>query len=386
MTREQWSKLSGLFEVIWKSPDRHDLAMMLAGAFVKEGYRQSDARDVVFQVCSVTQDREVEDRLRAVDDTYKAASLGQPVKAFRDLEAKLPPDTMGYFRELLGVRTTAPTPIAEDDEDPYTIPFRLTERQSFPSHPMLIDRILPSDPRGCVGYLVGLSQSFKSYLAIDWACHVSQGLNWQGNECSQGQVYYVAAEGQYEDLMSRLRAWESESKIRAENVFARLSPVNLASPTAVERAIDRIERKRLKPRLIIFDTLSQCGGDMQENSSDDARRIYRSCKEFATNFGATVLVVAHSGKAEGAIIRGSSAFFDDADCVYQMTRPGWQGGGLDCTLNCRKIKSGRALLNHEMQAREVVWEEGERKGRDLILVQRVLRSRFEEIPQLGGGY
>jgi hypothetical protein len=317
--------------------------------------------------------------IQAVRDTYRNAALGQPVKAFTALSEKLGPDTMELlFANVLGGRMpeveTRPPP---EEDDPYATPLRFTDRRDFPAYEMLIEGILPADPRGCVGYLCGLSQSFKSYLSIDWGCHISQGMPWQGHATEQAQVYYVAAEGQYADLMSRLRAWEAEHQAKAENLYGQLCPVNLTCEAAIELMIKRVDAAGLKPRLIILDTLSQCGGAMDENTSGDARAIYRSCKEFGKSFGATVVVVAHSGKSEGAIIRGSSAFFDDSDFVYQMSRPGWQGGGLDCTLNCRKIKSGRMLLNHQMCAREREWEEGERRGKDLILTQMVMRSAFE---------
>jgi hypothetical protein len=385
--REQ---LANLLSLLWKKPDRHVLAMAVAGALAKTGYTQTDAERVVIDICRKASDEETGDRLTAVRDTYKAASLGQPVMAFRELYSRMGDDTKSYFQTLLG----NPKPVKEDRpdrpppheiKDPYKIPFRLTERQNFPSFPMLMKGIIPSDPRGCVGYLVGLSQSFKSYLSLDWAGHISEGMEWHGHPTTQAQVLYVAAEGQYRDLLSRLRAWETHHKLKAENLFTRLSPINLSHPDDVEEALALIARvEGLEPRLIILDTLSQCAGDIAENSSDDARKIYASCKKLGEKFGATVLVVHHRGKSEGAILRGSSAFFDDSDFVHELQRPAWQVGGLDCTLNCRKIKSGKLVRNYEMKASEVQWEESGERGSDLVLLQKVFGiqgSAFDATPE-----
>lgn len=379
LTEEQIGNAAGLIGTIWKDGSRHALAMAVAGLLAKEGYGEYDALTLVYEVCAKTADREVADRQRAVKDTYRAARSGQPVKAWREIGGHLPRESLNYLRSVLCSRAAQEN--KTDADDPYATPFRLTQRKEFPSFPMLIEGILPSDPRGSVAYLTGLSQSFKSYLALDWAGHISQGLNWHGHDTERGQVLYVAGEGSYKDILSRLRAWEAHNETKAENLYCRLSPINILDPEGVAKTISGFARdKGFTPRLVILDTLSQCAGSADENSSRDARAIYQNAKKFGTAFGSTVLIVHHSGKAEGAIARGSSAYFDDSDAVIQMVRPGWQAGSLDCTMHVRKIKSGKLTLNHEMRAREVEWSEDGRSGRDLVLVQSVLASAYASVP------
>ncbi len=375
-------QVAELLPFVWAEPNRHRLAMALAGVMAKEGYSQECAETLVRRVCAWCSDPENRDRVQAVRDTYQSASLGQPVMAWKTMAEIMPPDTLEYFRGLIDARPKPETPGRDPpaDDDPYEMPFRLTERQDFPSYPALMQGILPADPRGVVGYLAGLSQSFKSYLSLDWAGHVSQGMAWHGHEVTQAQVLYVCAEGQYSDLISRLRAWEAHHGVRAENLFCRLSPINLFVPESVDKALRLVSRSELSPRFVILDTLSQCAGEMQETSNDDARTIYRACKRWGQEFGATVLVVHHAGKSEGAILRGASALFDDSDFVLQLVRPGWQVNGMDCTLNSIKLKSARRIRGHEMQAKEVECVEGNDRGSDLLLVQSVLRSAFSGVP------
>jgi hypothetical protein len=385
MTQEQSSRLVELVRGAWKEPNRHALALAVAGVLAKSGYAQAYAEEVVQRLCVCSGDREVGDRVLAVKDTYKAAAKGTPVRAWRNLEGLLEKGDLELFRQVVQKQPDRPPPAKKEEEhiDPYKVPFRLTERQNFPTYPALMKGILPADPRGVVGYMTGLSQSFKSYLSLDWACHVSEGLDWQGHDTTQGNVLYVAGEGQYADILSRLRAWEAHHERKVENLWCRLSPINLFHPESVEEALLLFSSTEdIAPRLVILDTLSQCAGDADENSSHDARIIYRSCKQFGEKFGATVIIVHHAGKSEGAIMRGASALFDDSDFVYQMIRPGWQMRGMDATLNCMKIKNGRPIKGYELQARVVEWEEGEEAGEDLVLVPRVFESAFKNVPRM----
>jgi hypothetical protein len=385
-TTDQFEQLATLLGLIWRG-DRHYLALGVGGVLAKCGYHPADAERLVSIVAGKAGDTELNDRLTAVRDSYLNASLGKPVKAWQELKERMGEDSLDYLSTLLKVekqpdRPPPPPPpsVAPDVRDPYKMPFRMTERQAFPTFPMLMRGILPSDPRGVVGYLTGYSQSFKSYLALDWACHVSEGMEWSGHETTQAEVLYVAAEGQYADLLSRLRAWETHHGRRAENLFCRLAPVKLTDKESVAEAIALTKRlDGFKPRLVILDTLNQCAGDTDDNSSADARIIYAACKEFGMEFGSTVMLLCHKGKSEGAIIRGSSAYFDDCDFCYEIQRPCWMTGGLDATLNCRKIKRGKMIFNYELKAREVKWEADGETGSDLVLLQKVM-DKFRALP------
>jgi hypothetical protein len=385
-TPDQFEQVASLLGLVWRG-DRHYLALGVGGVLAKCGYHATEAERLVSVVAGRSADTELTDRLTAVRDSYLNASLGKPVKAWSELRDRMGEDSLAYFGTLLGVppKVEKPPdrpPPEPDTRDPYKMPFRMTERQKFPAFPMLMRGVLPSDPRGVVGYLTGFSQSFKSYLALDWACHVSEGMEWAGHETTRAEVLYVAAEGQYRDLLSRLRAWETHHQRRAENLFCRLAPVRLTDKDSVAEAIALIEGLNdFRPRFVILDTLNQCAGDTDDNSSADARIIYAACKEFGIKFGSTVMMLCHKGKSETAIIRGSSAYFDDSDFVYEIQRPCWMTGGLDATLNCRKIKRGKMIFNYELKAREVKWEADGESGSDLVLLQKVFGSAFDTLPK-----
>ncbi len=43
--------------------------------------------------------------------------------------------------------------------------------------------------------IYGPSGSYKSFLAISWACHIATGIEWSGNRVNPGVVIYIVGEG-----------------------------------------------------------------------------------------------------------------------------------------------------------------------------------------------
>jgi hypothetical protein len=43
--------------------------------------------------------------------------------------------------------------------------------------------------------IYGPSGSYKSFLAVSWACHIAAGLSWAGKKVTPGAVLYVVGEG-----------------------------------------------------------------------------------------------------------------------------------------------------------------------------------------------
>jgi len=77
-------------------------------------------------------------------------------------------------------------------------------------------------PECSLGSLYGPSGSYKSFLALDWACHVATGKDWDGHKVKQGAVLYVAGEGGF-GVTQRVRTWELQHQVETLNNLARLS-------------------------------------------------------------------------------------------------------------------------------------------------------------------
>ena len=195
-------------------------------------------------------------------------------------------------------------------------------------------------PESAFVSIYGPSGSFKSFLALDWACHIATGKDWDGHKVKQGAVLYVAGEGGF-GVTQRVRAWELQHQVTDLNNLARLSvpvfPANQDQVNAVIEYWEEIKSKTGQPvKLIIFDTLARCYGGNDENSSKDMGAFIKGCDTIKQLTGATVLVVHHSGKKEESGPRGSSSLPAALDVEYRVKRDGEDQQAL--ILTCSKMK------------------------------------------------
>lgn len=170
-----------------------------------------------------------------------------------------------------------------------------------------------------IAYLYGPSGRWKSFVAIDWALCIAAGRTWLGRETKRGRVIYVAAEGA-RGIKKRIRAWKLHHHYTG-SIDLRLvpQPVNLMDAEQVQAFIADIEAQDESPVLIVIDTLarSMAGGD--ENSTQDANIIGDSLGAIKAAFGCCVLCVHHTGKELTRGMRGSYAFFGNADTVVMVS-------------------------------------------------------------------
>jgi hypothetical protein len=210
----------------------------------------------------------------------------------------------------------APHPDFDENELPsWEQPRTLTSAQvkALPPPEWLVDDLLV---RGGVAWLVGKWGTGKSFWAIDLALSVGLGRDFHGLTVHQAPVLYVVAEGAA-GLGARIEAWEKHNETEDDGTVAWLpAPVNLINPAAVGELVDEVIR--VKPGLIVIDTLNRCSVGADENSAKDAGMIIEQVTNLATTIGATVLVLHHPGKNAANGARGSSAFVAAIDTELTM--------------------------------------------------------------------
>jgi AAA domain len=167
----------------------------------------------------------------------------------------------------------------------------------------------------------------KSFAAIDLACCIATGTPWHANRTNPGAVFYIAGEGQ-NGLMRRFAAWSQHNDIPLSGVplFVGHRPAQLVNAGAAAEVANAVEEMQAasghKPALIVVDTLARnFGGD--ENSQEDMGAFIANLDNFLRKSGewdATVLVVHHSGHADKARGRGSSALKGAVDAEYSLTK------------------------------------------------------------------
>ncbi|MEB5973498.1 helicase RepA family protein [Pantoea dispersa] len=233
--------------------------------------------------------------------------------------------------------------------------------------------------------IYGPSGSFKSFLAVSWACHISAGLPWAGHRVNRGAVLYIVGEGGI-GVPRRIRAWEQVYQQRVENVWLVNRPVFPVRQSEVQEVIlaagQIASEGGLPVRLIVIDTLARCFGGNDENDARDMGAFIEGCDDIKRKTGATVLVVHHSGKDEARGARGSSAFRAALDAEFQVKR---EDENIALILSCTKMKDAEEPKRRAYDLQPVrLFTDEEGEEIHSLAVQDVAREADEREPELAG--
>jgi len=188
--------------------------------------------------------------------------------------------------------------------------------------PPLIDGILR---QGHKMLLSGPSKAGKSFLQIEMAIAVAEGLPWLGWNCAQGTVIYVNFELDRASCLHRFKdvyeALGIEPKnlrnIDIWNLRGKSLPMDQLAPKLIRRA------RKENPIAIILDPIYKViTGD--ENSADQMARFCNQFDKVCTEVGCSVIYCHHHSKgAQGskkAMDRasGSGVFARDPDALIDI--------------------------------------------------------------------
>jgi hypothetical protein len=168
-----------------------------------------------------------------------------------------------------------------------------------------------------IAFLSGKFGTYKSFVALSWACSLATGRPWFGREVPEAvPVLYVAAEG-LSGVSRRIRAWEG-----AHHEGARVPDSMLQVIGGAVRITEADDLAALDAviaeagtKLIVLDTLHRCAPGLEENSSTDMGRVIEAVSMLRERNGVTVLACHHTGHG-GQRARGSSSIEDDADTSW----------------------------------------------------------------------
>ena len=179
----------------------------------------------------------------------------------------------------------------------------------------------------------GPSGGGKTFVVLDMALRLAAGIpEWCGLKVRPCPVVYLAGEGHH-GLRGRIAAWKSHYAASSPapgplNMWLSRDGLDLNTPAGLAKTRDRIQSLNVKPGLIIVDTLHRfLLGD--ENSTQDARTMIDACDALQREFGASVILVHHTGVSEDAQhrARGSSSWRGALDIEISVI-PGKDGGPL----------------------------------------------------------
>jgi len=164
----------------------------------------------------------------------------------------------------------------------------------------------------------------KSLIAQEAAVCVAAGINFVDRTTKQGAVIYIAGEG-LNGITRRFSALCEKHLLDRESLPLYVSRgssslTDITQAHEVQQAILSITNG-IKPILIVIDTVARNFGAGDENSTRDMSAFIEHIDLFLREpFGASVLLVHHSGHGEKHRARGSSALKAAVDAEYLVTK------------------------------------------------------------------
>ena len=248
--------------------------------------------------------------------------------------------------------------------------------------------------RDSVAVLHGKEGSGKTFVALDLAGCVANGLPWAGRPTQRGAAFYLVAEGD-SGLFQRGRAWELEHGESLAGVRFLPTPVDFLDGDAVDELSDAVSGLDPSPDLIVVDTLARClVGD--ENTAADMSRFVAACDRLRTLTGACVLVIHHNNRDGG--YRGSNVLPANATTRIEAKAKGKDGR---VELQCHKQRDGVEFpliafrrVVHEVGARDATGQRvtslamrpadaGDRERRDAATLRPTRRAALDALQELG---
>ncbi|MFH1735913.1 MAG: YfjI family protein, partial [bacterium] len=87
----------------WKNGSRHEITLALSGFWARAEIERQSAINLIKGICLAADDPDVEDRLRAVHDSYDNLGCGEPTTGIPRLEELLGNKTVTKIQELLNI-------------------------------------------------------------------------------------------------------------------------------------------------------------------------------------------------------------------------------------------------------------------------------------------
>lgn len=212
--------------------------------------------------------------------------------------------------------TTCPAEVEGRDSLPQKTLRRFTalcaaDILAMPQQLDIVKGILP--PRGVV-VIYGPSGSGKSFLVLDMAFGIGEGIPWFNFKVRATPVVYINLEG---SLRLRLSAWQMDRKREfPDNVQFIIEPFHILED------VEALAAGIPHGAVIFIDTMNAASPGLDENSSRDMGLILEAAKRLQQITNGLVVIVHHSGKDASKGLRGHSSLYAAMDAVIEVGRNG----------------------------------------------------------------
>lgn len=194
--------------------------------------------------------------------------------------------------------------------------------------PPLKEELIPGILRVGHKMLVsGPSKAGKSFLLIDLAISMAEGVEWIGLKCKQGKVIYVNLELDGDSCFRRFQDIYKKRKLTPNNV-KNISIWNLRGKSVpLDRLAPRLIRRFREQgyEAVIIDPIYKVLGDRDENNAGDMASFCNEFDRIATEMGVATIYCHHHSKGAAdkyanAADRssGSGVFARDPDAILDL--------------------------------------------------------------------
>jgi len=167
--------------------------------------------------------------------------------------------------------------------------------------------------------MYGAPASGKSFLAIDMALSIANGLAWQNRAVKRGSVLYIAGEG-VGGMGKRVKAWEAwHGKHDTANLYILPTAVNFRDEADIARLKMTIDSIGEQFTMVVVDTVARALLGGEENSATDMGLFVAACDQIKAHTGSALLAVHHAGKDTAKGMRGSSSLLGGVDAAMSVT-------------------------------------------------------------------
>lgn len=260
---------------------------------------------------------------------------------------------------------------------------QLDVRRMLTTPPAHVDEVLPGFQRGTVGAVVAPGGVGKSFFMLQNAVSITVGKDLFGlwgtpeaaTSITKGSVWMISAEDGEAVFHKRLHS--VATGLKADQFSAVKTGLKVFVPSGFHLTtktskgltlspwIDVLRQSlisvKIKPRLIVIDTLNKSLGAANENSASHMGMVFSGLSEIAATFGVSILVVHHASRVANAnnvtpdkiASRGSTAVVDSCRWVLNMTK--WetgdddQPGGIGVMTMVTKCNYGEGGVRRELR-------------------------------------
>lgn len=198
--------------------------------------------------------------------------------------------------------------------------FPVVDDREFSCGPQLRWLVKGLIPASELVAVYGPPGSGKSFWVLDLAYCIAMGIPWRDKKVTQGEVIYICAEGAG-GFKNRIQAYRQHHGVDPEtaginvvegvpNLMTRQDIIDLGNSV----------RSFGKTALIVYDTLARGIAGADENSAKDVGVAIANCRLIHDVTGATVLLIAHSGKDASKGMRGSNSLLGAVDTEIEISR------------------------------------------------------------------